>query len=252
MALGDNYNSNGNRPQRREPQVFSKFRFYNSDSSIEPTSLSTTFWNHMLKISISPKKVGQDTGFDHDNSIDIYLTFGKAKILYDEICLFQADKNKYKNLGVATNSGLISISTGKELGKDNSPCIIIRKIDAEGNVTASTAYEFRKDFYSVRNFNEKSPESFEKAILDSIEIEYFKTLLLNYYEAMTGAHAYAVIDELKYEHSRVHTKLDVIAEKLGIKYVSRGDGGGRSHFDNAKGNGWTPPMSDTIEDDFPV
>lgn len=220
--LGDKYN-NENKKQY-SPTVYSPYRMSNIQG-FDPSIINFTFWNNNLKISIAPKKQGDEVSFDHDNAISIYLSHVKARILYEEICKFQADPVKYNSSGIASGQGLITISNGKEFGVD-CPCIVIRKVDESGNVVSSYAYQIKNDYYYViRNYDETN-NSFDKVTEDyaSIELEQLKTLLMEYYKAMTGAMAYSVIEQSKYDNTRISNKLDQIANKLGVQFNS-GKGG---------------------------
>lgn len=223
MALGDNVNNQNKR--NYSPVVYSQYRMSNTESVIDPTNLSTTFTNNMLKISIAPKKTtaGDNIEWDHENGISAFLTHTKARMLYNEIETFQANPNAYSNLGVVSGAGLISISNGKEFGINN-PVLVIRKLDSStGKVESSFAYEFKTEYnYYIRNFDESTAD-FDKIYDASLELEQIKTLLKTYYEAMTGATAYSVIDNMKYDTSRMNTKIDLISEKLGIEKATGGN-----------------------------
>lgn len=256
MALGDVANNN-NQKGKYQPQVYSGYGFSNSESNVDKTKLSCSFWNKMLKLSIVPLKGVNSAGipeWDEDNAVSMYLTHVKARILHDEIDLFMNNRDSYNNLGVPSGSGLVSISSGKELGTSN-PCLIIRKLNAEtGAIDSSYAYEFKQDYhYSVRNFDE-STSDFDKIYHNDTELEQLKTLLKSYYEAMTGAMAYSIIDNMKYDTSRLNTKINSIAEKLGIEY---GQGGSynkqkssTSIFNNKEGRNFTTSTIDDIESQF--
>ena len=236
MALGDVYNNNkgAERKVNNDPNVYSPYKFSNTEG-LDPSSLSITFWGSTMKITIAPKKntPNGEIAFDYDNSISVYLSHTKARILAEEIKAFM--NGKINNCGVDTNKGFISISNGKEFGV-NSYFLVIRSFDNENNsVSSSYAYEFKKDYhYAIRNFNEKKIE-FEKTYYNEIEIDQFVTLLEEYYKAMTGAVAFTVIDQSKYNNSRLNTKLDLIANKLGVEYgggEKSSSGGGGSFFSN--------------------
>lgn len=224
MALGDIANNNQQKG-KNNPVVYSQYGFGNSESTVDPTRLSTSFWNGMLKLTISPKKGMKANGmveWDDENSISLYLTHTKARILHDEIILFMQNPEAYNNLGIPSGAGLISISNGKELGIA-SPCLIIRKLNADnGQVEASFAYEFKQDYhYSIRNFDESTAD-FDKIYHNNLELEQLLCLLRTYFEAMSGAVAYTVIDNMKYDTSRLNTKINAISEKLGIEYNAGG------------------------------
>lgn len=222
MSLGTYNNTNNNNNKNNySPVVYSPYKMSNAESEVDQTSLGFSFWNNMLKISIAPRKQNtNEIAFDFDNAVVIYLTHTKARILYEEICNFQKNPG-LMNAGVPSGStSLITICNGKEFGVA-SPCLVIRKINADTGATeASYAYQFKTGYhFAVRNFNQNDG-SFDTVYndYDFIEIEQFKTLLMEYYKAMTGAVAYSVLDQLKYDVSRFNTKCNLIAEKLGVEF----------------------------------
>jgi hypothetical protein len=224
MALGDTYNNN--KDKQYSPTVYSAYGLSNIESKVDQTKLSFSYWQGLLKISLAAQKPtkGDDVQFDYENAISIYLNHTKARILFDEIAAFQANPSAYNNVGIASGAGLISLSNGKEFGV-TTPCLVIRKIDTEtGSTVSSYAYEFKTDYhYAVRNYEESSND-YDKVYHNSIELEQLKTLLFTYFEAMSGAMAYSIIDAMKYDNSRTHTKLDSICDKLGIDYGKKGGG----------------------------
>lgn len=236
MALGDTYNNNqSDKKGNIDPTVYSPYKFTNTEG-IDPSALSITFWGSTMKVSISPKKntANGEVAFNYDDGISIYLTHTKARLFAEEIKAFM--NGKIENAGVDTNKGFISISNGKEFGT-NGIFLVIRSFDQNNNtVSSSYAYEFKKQYhYSIRNFKEKTIE-FEKTFYDVIEIDQFVTLLEEYYKAMTGAVAFTVIDQSKYNFSRINTKLDSIANNLGIEYTKGNNNGGGSFFSNRESN----------------
>lgn len=255
MALGNNYNQNDNKgKQQYHPTVYSAYRMNNAESIIDQTAITFTYWNGALKISIAPKKPDTNSEiatFDFDNSISVYLNHTKARILYGEICKFQENPGLYNNVGIPSGQGLITLSDGKEFGVE-SPCIVIRKIDQAGATTSSYAYQFKIDYhYSIRNYDQASG-NFEKNTLDynNLEIEQLKTLLLEYYTAMTGAMAYSVIDQSKFENTRTTNKLDQIAEKLGVQFGGNKTGNYKSShsvFNSSKPTNYSSSTLDDIE-----
>lgn len=235
MALGDNNYDNNNK-KYYEPTVYSPYKMSNTEG-VDPSALSFSFFRNLLKVSISPMKqnTGDKIAFDHENAISVYLTHTKARMLASEIKNVMENSESTNNGGVPTGSdGLISFSNGKELGI-NSPCLIIRKIDANGNVLSSYVYQFKCAYhYSIRNFNESNSKH-DRYFYDNIEVDQFLTLLDEYYRAMTGAIAYSIIDQQKYDTSRMNTKIESIAEKLGVSFKSNNtnySNGGNSFFNN--------------------
>lgn len=242
MALGDTYNNNERK--NYSPSVNSGYRFSNPESTIDKTSLSFTYWNKLLKVSIAPRKEteGDTIAFDYDNAGTVYLSHTKAFMLYKEMINFlELYKNGKapNNVGVSTGAeGLIYICDGKEFTADG-PCLVIRKIDENGNCTSTFVYEFRRDTHSsILNYTEKS-KSFETNNYELLEIEQIINLLKSYYEAMTMAVAYSIQEANKYDTSRMNTKLKIIGEKLGVEFAKQGDSNrnrtsNTSYFNNAK------------------
>lgn len=240
MALGDTYNNN--EKKNYSPSVNSGYRFSNPESTIDKTSLSFTYWNKLLKVSIAPRKEieGDVISFDYDNAGTVYLSHTKAFMLYKEMINFlemYKQGTAQTNAGVATGSeGLIYICDGKEFSADG-PCLVIRKIDENGNCTSTFVYEFKRDVHSsVINYTEKT-KSFESNLYELLEIEQIINLLKSYYEAMTMAVAYSVQEANKYDTSRLNTKLKIIGEKLGVEFTKQDNkfrNSNTSYFSNAK------------------
>lgn len=230
MAFGQ---SDNNEKKNYEPQVYSPYKMSNIEG-IDPSALGITFFRNLLQISISPKNqnTGDKISFDHDNAIKVYLTHTKARILQNEI--MRVRNGEIDNGGVNTGAdGLVTFSNGKELGIAG-PCLIIRKVDQDGTVVSSYAYEFKTNYHcGIENFNQNS-SAHDKFFYDDIEVDQFITLLEEYYKAMTGAIAYSVIENSKYDTSRMNTKIGLIAEKLGVTFEKGGNysRGGSSYFNN--------------------
>ncbi len=238
MALGDynNYENNKKENKDFQPSVYSPYRMSNLEG-IDPSALTFSYWSGILKLSIAPaNRTNNDTvTFDYKNAGVAYITHTKARILLNEILKFQENPELYNNLGVDIKGGLVSISNGKEFGIAN-PCLVIRKVnETTGAVESSYIYEFKRKFhYGIRNFNEKTSE-FDIVYYENIELDQLKTLLEQYYMAMTYATAYSVVDSSKFENSRINTKIGLIAQKLGVEFKGSNSGdssSGKSFFSN--------------------
>lgn len=242
MALGDTYNNN--EKKKYSEQVYSNYRFSNIESPVDKTVLTFGYWNKLLKIAIAPKKETSDgsVAYDYDNAGAVYLTHTKALILHNEIIKFLEDyKNGSapKNVGVNSgDKGLIYICNGEEFNAAG-PCLVIRKIDEKGNSTSTFVYEFKRNTHqAILNYEEKGGK-FESRIYELIEIEQLATQLKSYYESMTMAIAYSVNEQLKYDNSRINTKLKIIGEKLGVEFGKPGNDQAKknyntSYFSNAQ------------------
>lgn len=236
MPLG-NYDNNSKK--RNSINVYSPYRMSNTEG-IDPSVLNFTFCLGMLKISISPKKPGDQIAFDHEKAIEVYLTHIKAKILSDEIKYMLKHKGEVHNVSVSTGKdGLITFSDGQEL-QTNKYTLLLRKIDENGVPTTNYAYEFKDDYhFTMRNYDPNNPSAYDKVIHDMIEVEQFILLLDEYNRAWTGADAYMVRDNFKYWDSIYNTKLDTIMEKLGIDFSKTGNyskNNNNSFFTNNSGS----------------
>lgn len=245
MAVGDNYSNN--KQQQRSPEVFSFYTMSNAEG-IDPSMLSISYWNGLMKVSISPMLPNPTTEhkWDKDNAIAAYVNHTKARTLAWVISdVLDPNKPDVHSGGINTGTdGLICFSDGKEVGLDH-PCIIIRKIDPnDGHVISSYIYEFKFNYhYAIVNYN-PNDASHKKIYYDDIEVSQFVEVLNEYYKAMTNAVAYTVIDRSKYDTSRINTKLDSICENLGIDYrdgkANYSRKGGSSYFNKSNGEGSTP------------
>ena len=245
MALGSSYNNNEqeNRKNKYSPTVYSPYRLNNGESQLDPTCMTFTMcMGNCLKISICPKVDNNPDGrnFDVDKGISIYLNHTKARILSNEIKKFLSDPVTYNSVGVASGKGLLTISNGSEFGVNN-PCMVLRSIDENGTCVASTLYDFKTKYhFAIRNYNEAT-NSFNKEFdsYDNIEVEQLVTLLDSYVEAMTGAVAFSVANQMNFEFSRLNGKIESICGKLGVETgASRGRPGNRnqSYFNSTPGN----------------
>ena len=243
MALGSTYNNNqgGNRSTTPEITVYSNYRMNNAESKIDPTCMTFRYWKSNLCIGIFPRKnTGNDEiSFDMDNGITIYLSHTKARILKNEIEMFLKDPVTYNSVGVPSGQAAISISNGSEYGKDN-PVITIRKVSETGEVLASFAYEFKTNFhYSIRNYDGKNFDSVYEDY-KNIEIEQLITVLDEYIKASTNAIAFTVMDQRKYSFARLDSKIEAIANSLGVDIAKSGSSNrrysGTSFFNNNSGS----------------
>lgn len=233
MALG---NYDNNKKEQYIPVYYSEYGTGNSEG-VDPSSLSYTFYNRMLKISISPLKVnnGDKIAYDHENATSVYLTHTKARMFHDEI--LKVLNGTTNNGGVSSGKdGLIRFCDGKELGVNNY-CLIINKVNSEtGEVTSSYAYEFKSKYhYAIENFDPNN-SSHKKAYYDDIEVKQLLDLLRTYYEAMTGAQAYSTLDAFRFINNSTSTKIDLIMSKLGVEYKSgmTSRTSSRSYFDTTE------------------
>lgn len=233
MALG---NYDNNKKDQYMPVYYSQYNTGNPEG-VDPSSLSYSFYNRMLKLSISPLKMnnGDKVSYDHENAAVVWLTHTKARILHAEI--LKVLKGEISNGGVPTGTeGLVRFIDGKELGVNNY-CLVINKVNESGEVTASYAYEFKQKYhYAVENYDPKD-SSHKKSFINDLEIQQLLDVLESYYIAMTGAVAYSVMDANRFTTNTQNTKIDLIMSKMGIDYkpgtTSRSSS---SYFDSNKGS----------------
>lgn len=233
MALG-NYNNNNKNEYL--PVYYSQYGAGNKDG-IDPSAIGYSFYNRMLKVTISPLKVdsGDKVSYDHDNAAVVWLTHTKARMFYDQIQ--RVLNGEIENGGVPTGvDGIIRFSNGKELGVNNW-CIIINKVNPDdGKVLSSYAYEFKaKHHFAAQNFDPNT-STYKKQYYNDLEVQQLLDLLKTYYESMTGAVAYSVMDGMRFNTNTTNTKIDLIMSKLGIDYkpgtTSRASS---SYFDRNEG-----------------
>ena len=233
MSLGENNNSK----KYQSVQAFSQYKMSNTESKVDATVFTQSFWNHTLKLSISPMKPSNDDtiAWDYDNGISIYLTHTKARMLSLEIQAFLS--GKATSVGVNSGNACIIITNGAEYGVDH-PIMTIRKIDPETSETvASAAYDFKVGYhYAIRNFNEKDFD-FDKYYYDNLELEQLVTLLEEYYKSMSCAVAYSVMEENKYNNTAQSNLLKAIAEKVGVELKSNSGYKPSTSAFNKKDNG---------------
>jgi len=251
MSLGNSYDNN-KKNNVFEPTVYSQYKMSNVESNVDKTTIAFHFWNNSLKISIFPMKANVSEGqvaFDYDNGISIYLNHTKARILAEEFKKFLSDPVMYDNSGVPSGQGLITISRGTEFGS-SSPVIVIRKVDENGGVSSSFAYQIKEDYhFSVRNYSENGNFEKHKEDYRNLEILQIITLLEEFYKASSSAIAYSVYDQFKFEHNRQREWRNSVSAKLGIE-IPGGNGGSRNYsstsfFNNSSGSNTNGPSSVT-------
>lgn len=238
MAMSDNYNNN-NSNQKQRPTLYSNYRMSNIDSSVDKTSLTFTFWNGMLKITIAPLKEGataENISFDYENTVPVYLTHTKALLLLEAIKEYETNKENLNSIGVPAGKGLLYLSNGKEFGKAGD-YLVIKKINEEdGSVESSFTYQFNTEsHFMVKDF---ADGNFDRVIVPNLELEQLKTMLREFCQSSTGAYAYSNIDYGRFDNSRINTKIELVMDKLGIERTGKkGNGGGGSSYFNKPSNG---------------
>ena len=249
----NNQNTQNGRDEVFTPTVRSSYRFFNSDSEIDKTSMSFNFWNGLLKITINPiiVKEGSANKVDTDNHVDIYLSPAKAAMLLHTIRTFRQNPDAYKNIGVSTNKGAILIGNGNIMFGHGNTVLIIYLIDNDnGDQKAEAAYEFNShDAFGIANYGGGSDFERYTGYSKDIELDQFETLLKAYIEASTNAIAATVMDANKYNDARMFSFIKDARDKLGIPKNSGGGYNNRSSFfNNNSGNGTVSSSSPRTND----
>lgn len=243
MSLGSTYNNNqgnGNKYTVADTTTYSDYRMNNAESTIDPSCLAPRFWKQSLCLSIYPRKnTGNDeVAFDTDNGVTIYLSHTKARMLANELRKFIENPVDNNSCGVHSGSAVVTISNGVEFGK-NTPVLTIRKLDENGNVVSAFSYEFKQNYFSIKNYDGRNYNS-DYESYKNIEIEQLITLLEEFVKASTKAVA-ASVHSSAFTLGRMDNKINEIAAQLGVETNSSSSSrkfGNSSYFDKmARSNG---------------
>lgn len=190
---------------------------FNKDSIVDKTMLAFSMWRSTIKIGIYPLIDSEDDQIKYDkkNGLAVFLTPIKALTFAQILKDFIADPKANHARGVPAGTNLITIedpTRANSFNKPNAnPVIVIRKVNENGSMESSYAYEIKSDpNFSVKDFNEKTGsfvhdgENFK-----TIELSFIALQLEEYAKAMTNSQAFAVVDTL-------YPVLDKIASKLGV------------------------------------
>ena len=226
---------NNNKDQNKNTTTTYSISFANPDSKVDPTRLVFAFFETNVKISIHPKSANatpEQGMFDKDNGISVYLNANKAKIFANELRMFLQDPVKYNGVGVAVNTGVISISNGVEYGV-NAPIITIRRISDTGNVESSFAFEFGSNDSnsSVRNYTGGTSFALETEEYKNNDIITIIDTLDDYYHASNNAIAHTVVKQMSYTMARMSSNISSIANALGVT-TGTGSNGGQKRYNN--------------------
>lgn len=243
------YNNNDKQPVN---VTYSPVSFANPEA-MDGSRLNIGYFNKLLQVTIQKKNGTKNdyATYETEHPATIYLSITKAKILYDLIKMMQEDDSIH-NVCVETNKGLITVHDGSEFGV-NTPCISISTADESGNV--STVVYQTKDHYHKGAFNyDMNDKSYKDQYFNSLEIEVFENVLLQYYNAATYAIAATVMEASMYKHNAIRNTINAIAEKVGVEFNSNSNGGGynsKSQFLNGNGNQSSSSGSDGMNGGVP-
>lgn len=260
MSLG-NFNSNVKK-KNYSPITYSNFKLYNGESKVDPTCLNFAFWNGLMRISITPIAMKQDSTpkLEKESSVDFYIGPNKAKMFLYYLKEFKTNQDKYINVGIGTNKGILYLTNGKNEFGVESMFIVIKLIDFPNNkIIAEAAYEFNTNIFGITNFKDQNLK-FDKNydFAKFAEIDMLIDIMTSYINSASYAYAATVIDANKFDTSRINTKINSIQEKLGIDYKKTSYGTSQSYWDsdtssNKTSNDYSTPdqydnISQLVED----
>lgn len=253
MALGTYNNS---KKKDYSPVTYSPVKFFNSESKIDPSTLNFSFWKSLLKISITPIKIaseGSAPEIDKDNSIDIYLAPMKAKLFLQYANDFRNNRNKFNNVGIGTNKGIIYLTSGKNEFGVESIFVVVKLIDFEqGTVTSCIAYEFNRNNFGITDYTGGANFDKNYDYAELVEFDMFLDVISSYVSSVNYAIAATVVDNNKYDVSRMTTKITSIQEKLGIDTGKKSGGGSNNngYWNNNGNNSSSSSSSDSTPDQY--
>ena len=237
MAIGDfNSGNNQSNKENKEATYYSRLKFNNASTT---KSLKITFWGGLMIISMEELNKNDSGSFNRSNNQPlevIRLSINKAKILYNQLVDFKAyiedEKSKIDpNMAFGCTSGL-----GKDLPyigfsavevKDDGetrrmPICTMGKIDNDGNIVSSHTFEFDNTSYLYGlNWSDISKMEAEKTMYPLLELDTLMDALRNFYENMSGAAGYSLLDLARYELNKNNRRFDDIYDKLGIQRIQQ-------------------------------
>jgi hypothetical protein len=224
MAFRNYNNNNQNGPSNT---TYSGISFFNSESKVNQSRFSISYFNKIMKIQIANKIPTTDGSNKYDdNPATFYLSNMKAYALYRELRNMLDGKSKFHNICQDQKNQLLKISDGTEYGTSNF-CVAILVKDEMGQVT-ETVYE-TKDHSFTANYDGKG--NFETVPVRNQEIETIAMAFIEYYKASAYAIAASVMEAGMYKRQAQYDRINQIAEKVGVPMQGSGNGfygGGRS------------------------
>ena len=262
MALGQNFSNYDGSKDHNRPTVYG-YQFINDDeSAVDRTAIVFQMWAGTIKISIAPRV--KDTANDrmvtnYEAGGSIWLTPPKAKIFADVIKKFIANINEndnpYNGWAVYTKQGMIGIFTGESVGA-SSPCIVLKKVNAEnGAVDSEYAYQIKTSYEAISDFNEHDPSSFMRhEDYPFIELDMIIDQLDDYARFASKAIAFHTMDAMSNTLNMFHENMARIGQNMGVQMIMpRGQtqATSKSYFDRPRQTGTSSNItrkSSTIED----
>ena len=215
MALGDGNNKNNGSKTNYENSYFSRIKFNNRDQKL---SLGFSFWKGLLKVSISEEEVSS-TGVKYNEVASIHLSPMKAKLLHGILVNEIITGKKKQSFGI--NTGMGETQSLITFGFENDDIYVtICKLSPEGVISDSVKFTFNSNYHYDITYNNFDKMDFVQNFRNMAEIEMFATVLDEYVKSVTGAVGYGVMDMIRFDMSRVNTKLDLVMESMGIERKS--------------------------------
>ena len=218
-----------------------------TSTAVDRTMISFSMWASTIKVSIYP--LVEDTlnnamTPDFDAGGSIWLTPSKAmmfagviKKFTDELIQNPDKKNSYSGWSVSTKQGLIGIYDKFDMNS-TGPCIVLKKVNVNGKVESSYAYETKIDYYDIISEFNEADSSFKRNTTEYqfIELMMIANQLNDYSRASNNAYAFAVADSLAYNLNQLHENIVRIGKNMGIDMImpkgsKTGGGVSQSFFD---------------------
>lgn len=224
--------------QFSDPNVYG-YSFSNQAKECN-THLTFTMWRKTLKIAIEDPLSTDENGnvqYDFKNAATIFLSHSKARILSIVLKELMANPVNF-NRAIQVSNKIIIVSSGELINLPGNPCFLIQTISESGKVESSKTYVFKNNYHcTYDNFDSKTGKydvNIEQ--FKYLEIEQIITLLEEYYKAMTGCIAFAVIDNMKFNMNKIIGNQNKFAAKLGVDLgSSKGANTSRSSYFNNGG-----------------
>lgn len=208
MALNDNNNSN----KIYDPTYYAKTYATNYDTN---KTINVTFSGGLMKVAIANKL--PNTAKTED-IISASLTGLKARLLVEAMDQMEkeieAGTAEGKSYGVSVGMGDVVKVIAFE-NHDDVKHLVIAKVDAAGNVSDKTVFEFGKSnyFMSWDNFDTMK---YNRNYDINIDYDMIKNALTDFSRNICGAAAYGGLYMSRFENHKDRTKIDTIMDKLGI------------------------------------
>ena len=221
MAIGGSFNSNtsngtseGKTNKVWDSEYFSRFKIRNAE---QRKQLSASFKSGLLILSIDKL----EENFTATTLQKIYLSPTKALLLAHELDAFveylksnevEAGRGFGVNAGMGEKVTYIALHAAR-----GTKYITIGKFDNAGNIIEKETLELNNDYHYALEWEDVEANKVERNIYNDIELEMFKTFLVDFAHSMNGAIGYSVADTAKYDLRKVLNKMDPIYDKLGIE-----------------------------------